>query len=336
MGVRCGRKRIARLMRAAGLVGISHRRKRGRHRPDTATHDDLVKRRFVADTSNRLWCTDITEHPTSEGKVYCAAVMDVYSRQIIGWSIADHIRAELVVDALQMAIWRRHPEPGTIVHADRGAQYTSWVFGHRLRAAGLLGSMGRVASSVDNTMIESFWSTMQRELLDQQSWATRQELSSAIFEWIEAWYNPRRRHTSLGNLSPTRLRNPSQHRRTRGMITTPTPSTEPGQAPSRSNRRTSHSGVGPGLETARHACTEPRPCRVEQASIKPSRNTGAASPLPSGQILRNGTPTTGATRFKSHVRQQRRHTPCQLAPGQLQHLQAAVRRRSHLAWPASR
>jgi transposase InsO family protein len=202
MGVRCGRKRVARLMRAAGLAGISHRRKRGRSRPDTATHDDLVQRRFIADAPNRMWCTDITEHPTRDGKVYCAAVMDVYSRQIIGWSIADHIRAELVVDALQMAIWRRHPEPGTIVHADRGAQYTSWVFGHRLRAAGLLGSMGRVASSVDNTMIESFWSTMQRELLDQRSWTTRHELSSAIFEWIEAWYNPRRRHTSLDNLSP--------------------------------------------------------------------------------------------------------------------------------------
>jgi transposase InsO family protein len=189
-------------MRAAGLAGISHHRKRGRSRPDTATHDDLVQRRFIADAPNRMWCTDITEHPTSDGKVYCAAVMDVYSRQIIGWSIADHIRAELVVDALQMAIWRRHPERGTIVHADRGAQYSSWVFGHRLRAAGLLGSMGRVASSVDNTMIESFWSTMQRELLDQRSWTTRHELSSAIFEWIEAWYNPRRRHTSLDNLSP--------------------------------------------------------------------------------------------------------------------------------------
>src|SRR5450759_1619909 len=133
--------------------------------------------------------------------------MDVFSRQIVGWSIADHIRAELVVDALQMATWKRRPEPGTIVHADRGAQYTSWVFGHRLRAAGLLGSMGRVASSVDNTMIESFWSTMQRELLDTQSWSTRSELAAAIFEWIEAWYNPRRRHTSLGDLAPAEFEN---------------------------------------------------------------------------------------------------------------------------------
>src|SRR5690606_10041239 len=136
-----------------------------------------------------------------DGKVYCCAVLDVFSRVVVGWSIADHMRSDLVVDALQMATWRRHPK-GTIVHSDRGSQYTSWVFGHRLRDAGLLGARGRVASSVDNSMIESFWSTMQRELLDQQTWQTVDELASAIFEWIEAWYNPRRRHTSLGMLSP--------------------------------------------------------------------------------------------------------------------------------------
>ncbi|WP_426561340.1 IS3 family transposase [Angustibacter sp. McL0619] len=202
LGLACGRKRVARLMRAAGLQGICHRRKRGRHRPLPAPHEDLVQRRFVADSPDKLWCTDVTEHPTSTGKVYCCAVLDVYSRTIVGWSIADHIRAELVVDALQMATWRRHPEPGTVVHADRGPQYTSWVFGHRLRTAGLLGSMGRVASSVDNTMIESFWSTMQRELLDVRSWDSQEQLASAIFEWIEGWYNPRRRHTSLGDLAP--------------------------------------------------------------------------------------------------------------------------------------
>lgn len=129
-------------------------------------------------------------------------MLDVFSRQIVGWSIADHVRAELVVDALQMATWRRHPSAGTVVHSDRGSAYTSWVFGHRLRQAGLLGSMGRVASSVDNSMIESSWSTMQRELLDTRRWTTKAELASAIFEWIEAWYNPRRRHSALGMLNP--------------------------------------------------------------------------------------------------------------------------------------
>jgi transposase InsO family protein len=200
-GVRASRKRVARLMRIVGVAGISHRRK-GRHHPAPAVHDDLVQRRFVADAPDRLWCTDITEHPTGEGKVYCAAVLDVFSRRIVGWSIADHMRSELVVDALQMARWNRQPTPGTILHSDRGSQYTSWIFGHRLRQAGLLGSMGRVASSVDNTMMESFWSTMQRELLDRQRWATRTQLAAAIFEWIEAFYNPVRRHTSLGDLAP--------------------------------------------------------------------------------------------------------------------------------------
>jgi len=201
-GVRCGRKRVARLMRSTGLHGIYVRRRR-RGCPAPSVHDDLVRRCFVADAPNRLWLTDITEHPTREGKVYLAAVLDVYGRRVVGWSIADHLRAELVVDALEMARWRRRPAPGqTVLHSDRGAQYTSWAFGHRLRDAGLLGSMGRVGSAYDNAMMESFFSTLQRELLDRKAWKTRKELASAIFEWIEAWYNPRRRHTSVDNLSP--------------------------------------------------------------------------------------------------------------------------------------
>jgi transposase InsO family protein len=185
-GVRCGRKRVARLMQAERLYGV-YRRRGTRARPAPAVQSDLVRRRFVADAPDRLWLTDITEHPTREGKVYCAAVLDVYSRWIVGWSIADHLRAELVVDALEMARWRRRPAFGqTVLHSDRGAQYTSWAFGHRLRAAGLLGSMGRAGSALDNAMMESFFGTLQRELLDRQRWATRAELASAIFEWIEA------------------------------------------------------------------------------------------------------------------------------------------------------
>ncbi|MBX3195389.1 MAG: IS3 family transposase [Microbacteriaceae bacterium] len=202
LGVHVGKKRVARLMRLDGLTGVSHRRKRRGWKPDTATHEDLVKRQFGADAPNRLWFCDITQHRAKDGWVYCAAVIDAYSRRVVGWSISDRITAEIVVDALEMARWRRRPEPGTVVHADRGAQYTSWLFGHRLRQAGLLGSMGRVASSVDNALIESFWSTMQRELLDRSTWASKAELASAMFEWIEAFYNPTRRHTALGNLSP--------------------------------------------------------------------------------------------------------------------------------------
>ena len=161
-----------------------------------------MARRFVADRPDQLWFTDITEHPTGEGTLYSCCVLDCFSRRIVGWSIADHVRSELVVDALQMAQWNRSNATGTIVHSDRGSQFTSWIFGHRLRQAGLLGSMGRVASSVDNSMMESFWSTMQRELLDRRHWHTRDQLAAAIFEWIEAFYNPIRRHTAIGSLSP--------------------------------------------------------------------------------------------------------------------------------------
>lgn len=184
-GIRCSRKRVARLMRSARIHGV-YRRRGERRRPALAVHDDLVRRRFVADAPNRLWLTDITEHPTGDGKVYCAAVLDVFSRRIVGWSIADHLRTELVVDALEMARWRRHPR-GTIVHSDRGTQYTAWSFGQRLRAAGLLGSMGRVASAVDNSMMESSWrrcsgscSTVAATGRVGQSWRRRSSSGSKL------------------------------------------------------------------------------------------------------------------------------------------------------------
>jgi putative transposase len=147
--------------------------------------------------------TDITEHPTGNGKLYCAAVMDAYSRRIIGWSIDTKADTELVVNALAMAVTRRQPETNsTILHSDHGCQYTSWAFGKRLRDAGLLGSMGSVGDCYDNSMMESFWGTMQLELLDTRTWKTREELANAIFEWMECWYNPYRRHSSIGMHSP--------------------------------------------------------------------------------------------------------------------------------------
>ena len=153
--------------------------------------------------ARRLWVMDITEHPTSEGKVYLGVVLDAWSGRVVGWSTADHMRSELVVDAVQMAIWRRRPPAGqTIAHSDHGSQYTSWAFGRRLRAAGLLASMGSIGDAFDNAVAESFFATLQRELLDQHRWLTRQELAPVVFEWIESWYNPRRRHTSIGSLSP--------------------------------------------------------------------------------------------------------------------------------------
>ena len=203
-GIRIGRKRVARLMRNAGLEGVYRRRRRGctRRDPEAVPSDDLVNRHFTADGPNKLWVSDITEHPTDSGKVYLGVVLDAYSRRVIGWSIADHLRSELVVDALQMAIWRRNSPDGTVVHSDHGTQYTSWAFGRRLRSAGLLGSMGTVGDAYDNAVAESFFGTLQLELLDRHHWRTRQELASAIFEWIECFYNPTRRHSHCGMLSP--------------------------------------------------------------------------------------------------------------------------------------
>jgi putative transposase len=204
-GIRCSRKRVERLMRQAGLAGIHRRRSRGctRRDPAATASDDLVKRRFSVDGPDRLWVMDVTEHPTDEGKVYLAVVVDAWSRRVVGWSIADHIRSELVVDAVQMAIWRRQPPAGqTIAHSDHGSQYTSWAFGRRLRAGGLLGSMGSIGDAYDNALCESFFHSLQLELLDEHHWRTRRQLALAIFEWIETWYNASRRHSSIGMLSP--------------------------------------------------------------------------------------------------------------------------------------
>ena len=200
----CSRKRVERLMREAGVQGIYRRRKHGCTKRDgTEPSDDLVGRQFDPDEPNRLWVMDVTEHPTDTGKLYCAVVLDAFSRRVVGWSIADHIRSELVVDALQMAVWRRQPaEQQTIAHSDHGSQYTSWVFGRRLRAAGLLGSMGSVGDCFDNSVAESFFGTLQLELLDEHHWHSRDQLANAIFDWIECWYNPHRRHSYCNNLSP--------------------------------------------------------------------------------------------------------------------------------------
>lgn len=215
LGEEVNHKRVRRLMREAGLQGLYRRRRRGctvrNPADDVAT--DLVNRQFDVDAPDRLWLTDITEHLTLEGKLYCAAVMDAYSRRIIGWSIAEHMRTELVIDALGMATLRRKPESGeTILHSDHGSQYTAWAFGQRLRAAGILPSMGTIGDCYDNSMMESFWGTLQLEVLDKSMWKTRAELANAIFEWIECWYNPRRRHSRIGMLSPCEFETPHPER----------------------------------------------------------------------------------------------------------------------------
>ncbi len=192
-------------MTQAGIYGlpgpIRVKRLRG-----VVTADDLVNRKFHRLHPNELWVTDITEHPTREGKVYCAAVLDAFSRRIVGWSIDSRQDSTLVVNALDMAIRNRRPEPGGIVHADHGVQFTSWAFGEKIRSAGLMPSFGSVGDGLDNAMMESFWSSMQIELLNRKKWKTRLELANAIFDYIEIFHNRQRRHSSLGYRTPNRIR----------------------------------------------------------------------------------------------------------------------------------
>ena len=148
------------------------------------------------------WSDPYTQHRSREGWVYCAAVLDAYSRRIVGWSIDSRQDSTLVVNALDMAIRNRRPQPGGIVHADHGAQFTSWVFGEKIRSAGLLPSFGTVGDGLDNAMMESFWSSMQIELLNRRRWKTRVELANAIFEYIEIFHNRQRRHSALGYRTP--------------------------------------------------------------------------------------------------------------------------------------
>jgi putative transposase len=199
-GFAIGRKRVERIMRERGWAGAVKRKFRFRTHP--ATSEDKVNRNFHVPGPNRLWLGDITGHHTAEGKVYCAVVLDAYSRLAIGWSIGSRMTADLVVDALQMARWRRFGVRGAIMRSDHGSQYTSWAFTSRVHEAALIASMGSVGDCYDNAMMESFWSGMQIELLDSQPWQSRRELGTAMFSWIEAWYNPRRRHSSLGYHSP--------------------------------------------------------------------------------------------------------------------------------------
>jgi putative transposase len=203
-GVRCGRKRVARLMRQAGLVGCHRRRAQRTTRRDdtTAPATDLVHRTFTVSAPDRLWVADITYLPTWQGFLYLAVVLDVFSRKVIGWAMADHLRSELVVAALEMALWRRRPAAGVVHHSDRGAQYTSLAFGQRCRQARIVQSMGSTGDCYDNALAESFFATVECELVARRHWRTLQEARTAVFDFIETFYNPHRRHSALGYLSP--------------------------------------------------------------------------------------------------------------------------------------
>jgi putative transposase len=209
-GVRVGRKRVARLMRQLELEGISRRGKRRRTTipdPAAAPAPDLVGRRFTAERPNELWLADITYLPTREGWLFLAVVLDAFSRRIVGWSMRDDLKADLVVDALGMAVTRRKPPAGVVHHSDRGSQYTSLAFGTTLRESGLIASMGRRGDAYDNAACESVISTIKNELIKRRSWTSRDQARLAVFSYIETFYNPRRRHSALGYRSPIEYEN---------------------------------------------------------------------------------------------------------------------------------
>jgi putative transposase len=205
-GVCVSRKRIARLMRAARLEGVSRRRSRRSLMAAAAAEaqaaPDLVRRVFRAERLDELWLADITYLPTHEGWLFLAVVIDACSRRIVGWSMRDDLAADLVVDAISMAVARRRPEPGVVHHSDRGAQYRSLAFGRTLRDSGIVASMGSRGDAYDNAPAESVMSTIKTELVKRQRFRTRDQARLEVFSYIEGFYNPLRRHSALGYLSP--------------------------------------------------------------------------------------------------------------------------------------
>jgi putative transposase len=204
LGIGCGRRRVARLMRAAGLRGCARgkRHRTTRRDPRAAPAPDLLGRDFVAGRPNRVWLADITYVPTREGFLYLAFILDTHSRRIVGWSMDSNMRTELVVGALEMAIWRRKPSAGLVHHSDRGAQYTAISFGRRLEEVGIVPSMGRTGSALDNAMAESFVATLKSELVHRRRFPDRGVARSAVFEYLEGFYNRRRLHSALSYQSP--------------------------------------------------------------------------------------------------------------------------------------
>ena len=202
-GIHASDKRVARLMRERNIHGASRRKgfKTTVRDRDARPAPDLVDRKFTATAPNQLWVADITYVPTWSGFLFVAIVLDVYSRRVVGWAMATHLRTELVLDALNMAIYRRRPK-GVIHHSDQGCQYTSIAFGNRCKEAGVRPSMGSVGDCYDNAMCESFNATLECELLVKHRFKNQREAALAVFDFIEGFYNPRRRHTSIGSISP--------------------------------------------------------------------------------------------------------------------------------------
>jgi putative transposase len=208
-GERIGRKRVERLMRQAGLSGLIAKKYKATtiRVPGVRVADDLLDRDFAAGAPNRCWVADITYLRTWQGWLYLVAVQDLYSRRIVGWSMADHMRTELVIDALAMALAHRRPDPGLIYHSDQGSQFVSLAFGQQARGAGIAQSMGSRGDCFDNAVAESFFATLKKELIHRRSWLTKAELRTEVFDYIEVFYNRQRRHSTLGQRSPADYEN---------------------------------------------------------------------------------------------------------------------------------
>jgi putative transposase len=277
-GISVGRKRVERLMRAAGMSGVLPRKRRRTtvRLPGLRVAPDLVERDFRPDGPNLTWSADITYISTWEGFLYPAHVQDLFSRLIVGWSMADHLRAELVVSALEMALYRRRPAPGLIHHSDMGCQYTAVLFGKRCERAGVEISMGSVGDCYDNAVCETFHASIKKERIYRQAWPTRAEARAAVFEYIEGWYNPRRRHSTLGYLSPAEYERqhaeqlqaaldstPSSNGSFVGITpTTPRRSSSVGLAPMVNGQPQPETALGSATASAQAATTWPSPERL--------------------------------------------------------------------------
>jgi putative transposase len=272
-GMVAGRKRIARLMRDNHIQGVSRRRSwcvttelNPRQRPAP----DLVQRQFVASDINQLWVADMTYVPTWEGFLYLAVVTDVFSRKVVGWAFGVQMTADLVVAALNMALFTRKPQ-GVIHHSDQGSQYTSIAFGNRCHEMNVRPSMGTVGDAYDNAMAESFFATLECELIARRSWKTKAQARLDIFAWIEAWYNPCRRHSGLGQISPINFE--------------------------RRHQQAKQSAANPE-HPKEQACTQPCPehglpteCCAPVDKTTPARLRGA-SPCPQASSVDNPAPAT--------------------------------------------
>jgi putative transposase len=293
-GIRVGRKRVERLMRAAGISALLPRKRRRTtvRLPGVRIAPDLLERDFNPTGPNQTWSADITYISTWEGFLYLAHVQDLFSRLIVGWSMADHLRSELVVDALEMALYRRRPDRGLIHHSDAGSQYTAVLFTKRCAKAGIEVSIGSVGDCYDNAVCETFHASLKKEKIYRQSWPTRAAARTAIFAYIEGWYNPRRRHSTLGYLSPV------EFERHHGEL--PQPALEASISANRSV-----AAISPKATATRRVSTvgvdsAPNgPISLENALVIPTGSAQAATDLVKGRTIHRR-PLRSAVKEQAH------------------------------------